>query len=188
MYSGNHSPANPLDTLLAAAERLKDDDRFRFLFVGGGIGKPAVEKFLRDRKVRNAICVPYQPIESLRFSLSAADVHVVTLGDNMVGIVHPCKIYGAMAVARPVLFFGPRPSHVSDLLAKHGFGWQLSHGDVDSAVRRLREIADLAPPELGRLGRMARSVLEEDLSQERLCGQMCDRIEQTLVPQAMSSS
>jgi glycosyltransferase involved in cell wall biosynthesis len=182
MYSGNHSPANPLDTLLAAAERLKDDDRFRFLFVGGGIGKAAVEKFVRDRNVRNAICLPYQPIESLRFSLSAADVHVVTLGDNMVGIVHPCKIYGAMAVARPVVFFGPRPSHVSDLLAKHGFGWQLSHGDVESAVRRLRDVSQLPPSELERLGRTARGVLEGELSQARLCGKMCDRIEQTLVP------
>lgn len=180
MYSGNHSPANPLDTILAAAERLKDDDRFRFLFVGGGIGKSAVEKFIRDRGVHNAICLPYQPIEALRYSLSAADVHVVTLGDNMVGIVHPCKIYGAMAVARPVIFFGPRPSHISDLLAKHGIGWQLAHGDVESAVRRLREIAHLPTSELERLGRAARTVLDEELSQKRLCGRMAERIDQVI--------
>ena len=34
----------------------------------------------------------------------------------MVGIIHPCKIYGAMAAARPILFLGPNPSHISDLL------------------------------------------------------------------------
>lgn len=179
MYSGNHSPANPLDTLLAAAERLKDDDRFRFLFVGGGIGKAAVEKFVRERKVRNAICLPYQPIESLRYSLSAADVHVVTLGDNMVGIVHPCKVYGAMSVARPVLFIGPRPSHISDLLAQHGFGWQVSHRDPDAVVSRLEALAGAPPAELARRGAIARSVLEGSLSQSRLCGEVCDRIEAT---------
>ena len=36
MYSGNHSPCHPLDTLLDAATALASDDRFRFLFVGGG--------------------------------------------------------------------------------------------------------------------------------------------------------
>jgi hypothetical protein len=27
------------------------------------------------------------------------------------GIIHPCKIYGAMTVARPILYFGPLLSH-----------------------------------------------------------------------------
>jgi len=36
MYSGNHSPCHPLDTLLAAAERLADRPEIVFLFVGGG--------------------------------------------------------------------------------------------------------------------------------------------------------
>lgn len=36
MYAGNHSPCHPLDTVVAAAERLRDDPRFIFCFVGGG--------------------------------------------------------------------------------------------------------------------------------------------------------
>src|SRR5262249_4381103 len=43
MYSGNHSPANPLTTLLKAAVQLKDNDNIRFLFVGGGGAKKEVE-------------------------------------------------------------------------------------------------------------------------------------------------
>jgi glycosyltransferase involved in cell wall biosynthesis len=180
MYSGNHSPANPLDTLLAAAERLKEDDRFRFLFVGGGIGKKAVEEFVRDRGISNALCLPYQPIETLRYSLSAADVHVVTLGDDMVGIVHPCKIYGAMTVARPVLYVGPRPSHVSDLLDANRFGFHVSHGDVNGAVATLQGLSTARTPELASMGKMGQDVLRDSLSQARLCGEMCRRIEQTM--------
>ena len=180
MYSGNHSPANPLDTLLAAAERLKEDDRFRFLFVGGGIGKKAVEEFVRDRGISNALCLPYQPIETLRYSLSAADVHVVTLGDDMVGIVHPCKIYGAMTVARPVLYFGPRPSHVSDLLDANRFGFHVSHGDVNGAVATLQGLSTARTPEWASMGKIGQDVLRDSLSQARLCGEMCRRIEQTM--------
>ncbi len=181
MYSGNHSPSNPLDTLLEAADRLRDDDRFRFLFVGGGLGKPAVEAFIRDKSLPNTISLPYQPIESLRYSLSAADVHAVTLGDDMVGIIHPCKVYGSMAVARPILFVGPRPSHVSDLLDAHDFGRGATHGDVEATVASLRGLADLPQERREAMGATARRVLDETLSQARLCGLMCDRIEATML-------
>ena len=180
MYSGNHSPSNPLDTLLAAAEKLKGDDRFRFLFVGGGVGKKAVEAFVKEHDLTNAICLPYQPMESLRYSLSAADAHVVSLGGDMVGIIHPCKVYGAMTVARPVLFLGPKPSHVSDLLDHHDFGWHVSHGEVDGMVSTLRAMVDTPADVLADKGRTARRVLKESLSQDRLCGLMCDRIEATM--------
>jgi len=177
MYSGNHSPSNPLDTLLRAALRLRDDNSLRFLFVGGGVGKKDVEKFVAEHKLANVLCLPYQPLAELRYSLSAADVHVVSLGDNMVGIIHPCKVYGAMAVGRPVLFFGPNPSHVSDLLSSHGIGWHVAHGDVDAAVRTIQEIQQTPPERLNEMGRKAQQVLATSLSQDILCNRFCDGIE-----------
>ena len=36
MYSGNHSPVHPLDTLMRAAEKLQGDASIAFCFVGGG--------------------------------------------------------------------------------------------------------------------------------------------------------
>lgn len=177
MYSGNHSPSNPLDTLLQAALRLRDDDTLRFLFVGGGVGKKDVERFVAQHQLGNVLCLPYQPLADLCYSLSAADVHVVSLGDKMVGIIHPCKVYGAMAVGRPVLFFGPKPSHVSDLLDQHGIGWHVAHGDVDGAVRTIREIQQTSPEQLDEMGRAAQRVLAGSLSQQILCKRFCDGIE-----------
>ena len=136
MYSGNHSPSNPLTTLLAAVVQLKDDGGLRFLFVGGGHGKREVEAAIADHGLTHALSLPYQPIAELKHSLTAADVHVVSLGDGMVGIIHPCKIYGAMTAGRPILFLGPRPSHVSDLLDAHHLGLHVAHGDVDGAASR----------------------------------------------------
>ena len=180
MYSGNHSPSNPLKTLLDAAVRLKDDPDIRFLFVGGGIGKREVEAVIRDEKLTNAASLPYQPLSELGHSLGAADVHVVSLGQEMVGIVHPCKAYGAMAAARPLLFFGPRPSHIADILDAHPIGRHVAHGDVDSAVAAIQELrhADMATRE--QMGRLAREVLTRSLSQELLCARFCDRLEQTI--------
>jgi colanic acid biosynthesis glycosyl transferase WcaI len=181
MYSGNHSPSNPLRTLLEAAIRLKDDASIRFLFVGGGSAKKEVETYIREHNLTNAMSLPYQPLAELRHSLGAADVHVVSLGQDMVGIIHPCKIYGAMAVGRPILYFGPRPSHITDLLDCHNFGVSVPHGDVDGAVAAIRGFRATDPAVLKSKGDEARSVLEQKLSQRILCAQFCDRLEEALL-------
>jgi colanic acid biosynthesis glycosyl transferase WcaI len=184
MYSGNHSPANPLETLLRATLQFKDDDSMRFLFVGGGTGKKEVEAFVREHELKNVVSLPYQPLAELRYSLSAADVHVVSLGEGMVGIIHPCKIYGAMAVARPILFFGPKPSHVSDLLDEHRFGLHVSHGDVEGAVSAIRELRGRSQGDLSGMGDTAQQVLLANLSKPILCKRLCDRFEQVLARRA----
>lgn len=141
MYSGNHSLVHPLDTLLAAAERLRDEEGILFVFVGGGAGKAQVEEVVRSGKCPNVVSLPYQPMENLKHSLSAADVHAVTMGEDMVGIVHPCKFYGAMAIGKPVICFAPRESHLAELIEETWCGWRFDHGDVDGVVAKLRELA-----------------------------------------------
>ena len=177
MYSGNHSPSNPLATLLRATLRFRDDDRVRFLFVGGGLGKREVESFIKEHDLTNAFSLPYQPLAELRYSLSAADVHVVSLGSDMVGVIHPCKVYGAMAVSRPVLFFGPKPSHIADLLDEHFFGWEVAHGDVDRAEKAIRSAMQLPPAELKQVGCTGLGLLQQRLSQDYLCTRFCEALE-----------
>jgi hypothetical protein len=165
---------------LEAAERLKDQTQLKFLFVGGGLGKRDVEAFAKEHSLPNIVSLPYQPLADLRYSLSAADVHVVALGDNMVGIVHPCKIYGAMTVGRPILFLGPRPSHISDILDQSDIGRQISHGDVEGMVKAIEFFMSAPPDLLGRMGQTAQQVLTQRFTQAYLCGQFCDRLEDAL--------
>jgi glycosyltransferase involved in cell wall biosynthesis len=177
MYSGNHSPANPLRTLLDAILHFKNHPRLRFFFVGGGQGKKEVEAFASEHAVANIVSLPYQPLTELRYSLSAADVHVVSLGADMVGIVHPCKIYGAMTVGRPILFLGPRPSHVSDILDETPIGTHVSHGDVSTCVAAIQAFLDAPPEQLRQMGDAAQQALAARFTQSYLCGQICDAME-----------
>jgi glycosyltransferase involved in cell wall biosynthesis len=179
MYSGNHGPSNPIRTILDAAEALREDPSLLFLFVGGGIGKKEVERAI-DEGSANVRSLPYQPLPEIRFSLSAADVHLVTVGDGVVGIVHPCKVYGAMAVGRPILLLGPSPSHVSDLLEEYRIGWRVDHGDVAGAVRVLEEIRRSPAEERARMGLRALDAVRSRLSKRTLCGALCDVVERGL--------
>ncbi len=170
MYSGNHALAHPLDTALAAAVRLREDPRLRFVFVGGGATKPKVEA-VTGPSIRS---LPYQPLETLADSLSAADVHLVVMGNEVVGINHPCKVYGAMAVSRPILFVGPADSHVGDMIREHGVGWHVAHGDVDGMVRVLEEIAAMPREQLTEMGRRAGALVADRFSRARLEGAFVD--------------
>ena len=146
MYSGNHSPVHPLTTLLEAARRLAGDPRFHFCFVGGGSEHPKVKKFAEQHGLKNILCLPYQPLNELAGSLSAADLHTVVMGDPFVGMIHPCKIYNILTVGAPVLYIGPEPSHLADILAGMGGSphtARVAHGDVDEAIAHIQRIAAL---------------------------------------------
>jgi colanic acid biosynthesis glycosyl transferase WcaI len=118
MYSGNHSPCHPLDSLLEAALELQDRPAFHFLFVGGGSELDKVKRFQLRHQLANLTTLPYQPMSGLAASLSAADLHVVVLGEPFVGIVHPCKIYNILTLGIPFLVIGPVESHLGDISAR----------------------------------------------------------------------
>ena len=135
MYSGNHSPCHPLDTLLDAAHALKTRREIVFCFVGGGSEQVKV----REAGLINVKCLPYQPLNELSGSLSAADLHVVVMGEKFVGIVHPCKVYNILSVGAPVLYIGPGPSHVTDIASQQGKFFLTRHGDTESVVAAILE-------------------------------------------------
>jgi len=144
MYSGNHSPCHPLDTLLEAARQLANNDKIVFCFAGGGSEMEKVRSSITRHKLTNVLCLDYQPLDHLAGSLSAADMHVVVMGDPFVGIVHPCKIYNILEVGAPILYIGPAESHVSDIfttIADRSVTFRASHGDVDAVVRHIVEAA-----------------------------------------------
>lgn len=145
MYSGNHSPCHPLDTVLAAARRLAADPEIVFCFVGGGSEWRKIKETAGRTGDGGArlICLPYQPLSELSASLSAADLHLVVMGEPFVGLVHPCKIYNILRVGAPILHLGPEPSHISEILAELGSGHPsrfARHGDVEGVVRAIREL------------------------------------------------
>ena len=180
MYSGNLSPVHPVTTVLEAARSLRADPRFEFVFIGGGLGRAEIDEHVRRHELRNVRTLPYQPQSLLSQSLSAADVHLVSMGNDMVGIVHPSKIYGAMAVGRPLLVLGPKRSHVGELVDAHGIGLQVEHGDVAGVEAALRTMAEMEPAQREAFGRRARAAVDAHYARAEVCARFADVLEGTL--------
>lgn len=176
MYSGNHSPHNPLDTLLAASQRLAEDDRIRFVFIGGGAAKGDVDRLVATG-ARNVVTLPYQPKHALGSTLPAADIHVVSIGDGMVGIIHPCKIYGAMAIGRPILLFGPPSCHAADIMQGDTLGWHVLHGDLEGTIRAIHAASQLDANQLQDIGDRCQAIATRQFSRQTLLTRFCDLLQ-----------
>jgi hypothetical protein len=71
------------------------------------------------------------------------------MGDALVGIVHPCKIYNILALGIPFLYIGPEQSHVGEVLkltreiqrTQRAF----RHGEVDALAQSILDWARRGP-------------------------------------------
>ena len=185
MYSGNHSPCHPLDTLLESARMLAVRREFAFCFIGGGSEFQKVREFANRYNLTNVLCLPYQPLSKLSASLSAADLQVVLMGNMFRGIVHPCKIYNILSLGAPVLYVGPAPSHITELVTESAHGSWFYHSEHGSAAALAQRILEAQKSSVRRTRDEIR--VAGEFSQEVLIPKLIEEIELTRMPYAVAA-
>ncbi|MEJ7709658.1 MAG: glycosyltransferase family 4 protein [Pyrinomonadaceae bacterium] len=160
LFSGNLGLVNEFATVLEAA-RLLNAERHDvvFLFIGEGSRAHEIREFTRQHNLRNVRMLPYQPRNTLRYSLASGHVSLVTLAPGLAGLSVPSKTYGILATGRPVLFVGDPQSDVARLIKQHGCGAVVASGDSEALVRTISGWAS-DRSSLAALGTAARSLFE----------------------------
>lgn len=177
MYSGNHSPCHPLATLLESARAMRGDTRTLFYFIGGGSLVKEVRDYREKHSLANVVQLEYQPLGRLSESLSAADLHVVVMGEKFAGIVHPSKIYGVLAAGRPFVLVGPAECPIGELIAESGLGWRVDHGDAAGLAAVIEKAKALTPAEREEIRFRSVSFKDGHYAQKLLCWRLADLIE-----------
>lgn len=176
MYSGNFGIGHDAATILGAMQRLKDRAGIQFVFVGGGKRRPEVEAFIREKGLTNGRYMDYQPREMLAESLSAADIHLISLRAGMEGLIVPSKLYGIMACARPSIFVGPESSEVARVLGEAGCGVVVREGDAEGLARRIEAYAQNVQ-EVERAGAAALRSFQGQYTRRASCTAWCELLE-----------
>jgi glycosyltransferase involved in cell wall biosynthesis len=133
-YSGNLGRAHDHDALLDLMQRLRGHDDIAFLFIGGGAGLDRLKAMAADALLPNVQFRAYQPRERLSESLSVPDIHLVSLREEMEGLIMPSKIYGILAAGRPTLFLGSAEGSIQRIVDSFGAGAPAVGTDVASAA------------------------------------------------------
>jgi glycosyltransferase involved in cell wall biosynthesis len=103
----------------------------------------------RETELRQAITtedanigfVPFASADHLAGRLAAADVHIVSLRPEWTGTVIPSKFFGALAIGRPVIFFGDHNSSIAEWIRRYQVGWVWQPGKTAAIAAELRQLA-----------------------------------------------
>ena len=176
LYAGNLGLGHELETVLRAVHALDDDTNLRILLVGGGKGLAETRRLVEELGLPNIEFRPPVPLYRLTDLLASGDIHMVSQKPRTEGLIVPSKIYGTLAVGRPVIFVGPQECEVADIVRASGCGFVVAPGDVESTAQALSQLA--LDAELRRtMGQRARQYYGEKFGRERSVARIIDVIE-----------
>jgi glycosyltransferase involved in cell wall biosynthesis len=131
LYSGNIGYLHEFDTIIKAAENLRDRGYkdIVFVFIGEGIKKEYIRKRAEKKGLNNILFFPYQARDKLTYSLGIADVSLVSLDEGFAGMVVPSKMYGILASGRPMIGIIGRESEINEIIREGRCGRIVKIGD-----------------------------------------------------------
>lgn len=159
VYAGAHGAANDLGTLLDAADRLRDDPRVHFLFIGDGKERPNLAAEASRRGLQNVTFAGVVPKDEMPDVLAAADICAATLQDiRMFRTCYPNKIFDYMAAGRPTVL--AIDGVIRKVVEDSGGGIFVPPGDAEAVAAAVRRLGDDPVLRAG-MGRAARRHVEE---------------------------
>lgn len=104
-YTGNHSPANVLDTMIDAG-KLTSDDKIKYVLVGNGNVKKELIEYAKSNNVTNVEFLDPVLKDNMDNVLQLLDVCYISLKkQNLFNYgVSPNKLFDYMMAARPVIY------------------------------------------------------------------------------------
>jgi colanic acid biosynthesis glycosyl transferase WcaI len=156
MHSGNMGMTQRLEVLVDSFASPDIPADTRLLLVGNGSKKHVLASHAAGLK--NVDFYDYQPKEKLGESLSAADLHVVSMDARITGCLAPSKLYGILASATPLLAIVPRNNAVWRFVQEHQLGWCVEPGDVAGVINAIRAANQLGRDKLREMGARGRTI------------------------------
>ncbi|NEO82767.1 MAG: glycosyltransferase family 4 protein [Spirulina sp. SIO3F2] len=168
-YSGNLGRCHDMDTILTAAELLKQSP-IQFVFIGKGAQLAACQQRAQQRDLNNCRFLPYQDKSVLPYSLTACDLALVSISPGLEGLVAPSKLYGILAAGRPVAAICEAHSYLRAVLQQANCGQAFSNGDAIGLANYIQYLAD-NPTQVKELGQAGRRYLNANYTLEHVAQQ-----------------
>lgn len=164
-YSGNIGRSHDFRTIIEAARLLEGDPRIVFLIIGDGPRKQEAAALSARYKLNNIIFKPLQPRELLPQSLTAPDVHLVSLLHELEGLIVPSKFYGIAAAGRSTICIGDPNGEIGCILRQESCGIAVRNGDSKVLAIVVKTLSQDSEG-VDRMGKNARAVFERAFDKE----------------------
>ena len=122
MYSGNLGKSHPVEILLDIAKEFTEDETIKFVIIGAGDKFEFLKKQIEKMTLHNVLLLPWQDAKMLPYTISSADIAVVTIGNEAADLSIPSKTYNLMSVGVPILCIANKSSALSKLIESNEIG------------------------------------------------------------------
>ena len=174
LYAGNAGLLHRFEEICDCMRQFKNHEDVYFLFVGGGPRRSEIESYAKKHRIENFEYRDYVPREDLKYVLSLADVHLLSLRPEVAGMAVPSKLYDSMMSARPAVMVGPTSSETAHTIQEGEFGFVIdpTNRSPEAVTERLVESIETLyeRPDLRReMGQRGAALYIRGYAQEVVC-------------------
>lgn len=170
MFAGNLGAAQSLDSIVEAAEQLREEN-IHWVFLGDGRQREWLEKEVLIRSLGKVHVLGSRPMETMPAYFSLAGAMLVTLkADPAMSTTIPGKMQSYLACGRPVI--AALNGAGTDVIDESGAGYAAASGDVNALVNVVLQMSKLEVKERERMGENARIFYEQNFDRDMLIAQL----------------
>lgn len=155
MYSGNIGLTQNLDNVIEVARYFKEKKDLLFLFIGEGVSKSNLITLSKSYGLSNVNFLPYVSKDSLQYSLSAADIHLIPFQKGLSGVLVPSKVYGILACGKPFIAWVDKESEIYTIAHNYKCGMTVMPDDLEGMTKAIEWTIN-NPKELEKMGKNSR--------------------------------
>lgn len=138
VFAGNIGPAQSVETIIEAANILKDDKKIMFHIVGDGLSREKCENLAKEYKLDNVKFYGAFPVNEMKQFYDLADAFLITMVNNeVVNSTLPAKVQSYMIAGKPII--GAISGEVSSVIKEAKCGLCCKSLDYNSLAKLILE-------------------------------------------------
>lgn len=177
LFTGNIGSAQSCETIVAAAERLREYPQIRFFLIGTGSRVESVACDVKIRKLGNVIMTGQLPTNEMHSVLSAASVLLVSLKDDIaLARTIPSKLQTYMSAGKPIL--AAVSGEAARIVIDADAGFSCPAEDPEALAAAVLRLYALTADERSRLGTNARRYFEQNFHVDNRVSELVDQLKE----------
>ena len=175
VFAGNIGKAQSVETIVLAANELKNEDKITFHILGSGSNLNNCQKLVEELKITNIKFYGRLPIEKMNEYYSMASAMLVSLKDSKsFSCTLPSKVQTYMAAGKPVI--GSANGETRRVIEESGCGLCSSAEDYQELAATIKEFC--CSTEKKKMAENSRAYYDQHFSEERFISILEDALKE----------
>lgn len=178
-YAGNIGLMQGIETIIFAAEQLKETPDIQFILFGNGSEEANIRRLIEEKRLTNVRMFPLQSVERVSEVYSLGDVSIVSCKPGTGAAGMPSKTWTIMATGTPIIASFDLGGEMERTIREAKCGFCVEAGNARRLADAVLELYGDSEQKV-RMGLNARNYVEEYACKEICIGQYIEEIERVM--------